>query len=134
MWMWGLASALQATTDPLELCAHADAIAVVEVTSAETEWAEGGDGHLLTRTWASVLQVLDGKVDVDTVELLAWGGSRDGLTERVEDQALLHIDHRYVLLLSRDGASWRVTGGEHGAWSLPHGTAPILPEGCHVAR
>lgn len=123
--------ALTTTTDPATLCALADAVVVAEVTSQETEWAPGPRGDLRTRSWAAVGEVLRGRPG-DTVELLAPGGTLQGLVQTVEDAARLQVDHRYVLLLSREGDAWRVTGGAYGAWALPHGApVPTLPEACH---
>lgn len=132
-WLPSLALALQSTTDPAALCALADAVAVVEVTSSETAWVEGPTGGLITRTWAAITQRVAGSVG-DTAEIVSPGGTLGGVTQWVEDAPHLQIDHRYVLLLSRDGDHWRVTGGEHGAWPVPHDVEPKLPEACHVAR
>lgn len=129
LW-WSLSWALSTTTDPVALCKLADAVVVAEVTSGETEWAPGPRGDLRTRAWAAVTEVLRGSPG-DTVEVLSWGGRLDGLVQTVEDQPRLEEDHRYVLLLSRDGDAWRVTGGEHGAWPLAHGAPPTVPEACH---
>lgn len=124
------AFALTTTTDPADLCPLADAVVVAEATSAETEWAPGPRGDLRTRTWLAVSEVLRGSPG-DTVELLAPGGTLQGLVQTVEDAARLQLDHRYVLLLTRTDEAWRVTGGAAGVFPLPHGVAaPTLAEVC----
>jgi hypothetical protein len=127
------ALALTTPTDAGALCALADRIVVAEVTSTETVWAAGADGLLRTRDWVAVSEVLLGTDDgTETLEVLRWGGRLQGLVLTVEDQAVLRVDHRYVLLLTAlpDGG-WRVTGGEAGARPLPHGApTPGLAEVC----
>jgi len=132
LWFATTAWALTSSADPAALCALADAVVVAEVTSTETEWAPGPRGDLRTRSWGAVSAVLMG-TPPSTVEILSLGGTLQGLVQHVEHEPTLRVDHRYVLLLSRDGDAWRVTGGEAGLVPLAHGApAPKLSEVCHA--
>jgi hypothetical protein len=128
MWLLvlGLGLTLPATRD--DLCSLADA----EVTSQECEWLPGPEGRIGTRTWLAV-QPVRGLVG-DTVEVVSDGGRIGEVVMWVEDEPELRLDHRYLLLLQRDGNAWRVVSGAQGAWPLAHGVAPRIPEACRVAR
>lgn len=101
---------------PETMCAVADAVVVAEVTSQEVEWTEAGG--LLTRSWVHVERVVRGEQLGHTLEVVALGGERDGHFQRVEHQALLQVDQRYLLVLDGRRAAWRVIAGEHGAVPL----------------
>jgi hypothetical protein len=131
MWLWmlGLGMTLPATPD--DLCALADVVLVGEVTSQEREWVPHSDGHIRTRSWLAVSQVLRGP-EADTAEVITAGGDLGGVQMRVEDEASLRMDHRYVLLLGWTDAGWRVVGGAQGAWPLRHGAPVDVPEACRA--
>ncbi|MEZ4320935.1 MAG: hypothetical protein R3F61_25885 [Myxococcota bacterium] len=107
--------ALQLDVPLLERCERAPVVAVVEVTSDEVRWTDGPRAELETRTWLHVHEVLKGRLDSDTVETVSRGGTlRNGLTQRVEDEATWALDGRYVVFLAPAGDRWRTWGGELG--------------------
>jgi len=124
----GAAMTLPAT--PAELCALAEVVVVAEVTSQETSWVPGTAGHLATRSWLHVDEVVRGEIAAP-LSVVTAGGHLDGLTMTVEDEARLQLDRRYMLLLTRGPDAWRVVSGRQGAWPVPVGMpVDTLREAC----
>lgn len=121
-------AASQLGLSPAELCAHADAVLVGEVTAVETRWAEGPAGEIERRAFVLVERVWAGSAP-ETVEVVLPGGSLDGLTLWVEHVPELRVDRPYALFLARrpDGA-WGVVGGEAGAHPLKPSPAAREPQ------
>jgi hypothetical protein len=119
-----------------ELCAHADAVVIAEVTTLESAWSvtkpvdaawSTTEPVIETHVHAAVTRVLVGppthRMDIDGVEMVLPGGSIGSLTLWVEDAARLAADHRYGLfLIARDAETWGILGGEQGALELPFGS------------
>lgn len=107
------ALAAQIEVDSAWLCDHADVVALIETTSAESRWTEDGEA-LETTTWAHVVGELRGKVG-STVAIRTEGGRLpSGLTYWVEHQPELELDRRYLVFLRSDGDHYRVVAGEQG--------------------
>lgn len=102
-----------------ELCELSTLVVIGEVTGHDTTWAQGSEGMILTVSDVAVQRTLRGD-PVQDLRVTTRGGSLQGLTQQVEDAAVLHTDRRYLLMLTpRKGGGWRVVGGDDGAVLLP---------------
>jgi len=113
-----LAAAAQMDLSPAQLCALADLVAAVEITTLEARWSDAPAGGIETRADALALEVLAGEGTED-LEIVLPGGAIGDAAQWVEDTPRLSVDTRYLVFLKAlpDGG-WAVIGGEGGARRL----------------
>ena len=126
------AQALEMEVPPPQMADHAVAIAVGEVTAAQSHWAPNTNGYIQTEVSFAVESVPKGDVP-ESLVLLLEGGQIGEFKTGHSDQPQLEEDHRYwVLLMKDDEGRWRPFS-INGTVELQSEKAPRAPQVDEVA-